>query len=404
MTNVPNTQKVRSTWQLGQQAEFRFKFLRKDSSPIIPVDPTKFPSFAIYAPSGVQVFSGVATPFGSPGGYRVLWTVPVDAELSNDRLAWVLEATLVDAKKKQFTINAEFNVIDKQVTSAEDRDLIKLGVEGMPYRVVWRGDFVPSDLSVSIFRSDYPDQQEFWPIQPTTMAGLTGPVDSGDSIVYYLDVPGANLKAGLYTILWQVTETVTSPPETEFQQLRLISKNILQLIPQVRFIFGRFTASVNLANYVSDADIIEALWRGLEYINQWHPISYYGPSDIMPRGDTTTPLFGFWMMAAAWYILQSQHLVEAGLAFNLSGATTSLDYDRTSPIESAIGRLREEFTQNLTQAKISYKIRKQGFGHVSLRPARFANLNNRVWQIDKTSGMTGNSQIVNLLTQIGLNV
>lgn len=316
MANIaPNTKRERITWQRGQQAEFRCMFQKKDGSPLLPLDAARFPNYSIYSPSGIQVQTGVAQSFGNPGGYRVLWQVPVDCELSNDTASWMLEVSFVDEKKKQYQLHQDFNVVEKQITSQENRDLIRLGVEAAPFRTNWRGDNVPYSIAVSCFKSDAPDDatQAPFPVAVTP----TGPIIEGDSIAYTIDVPAGVLKPGMYTFLWNVQETASSATEIEFQQLRVIPLKLLQMIPQVKFIVGRFQAAFDLPNYISDADYAEGLAHGIEYINQWHPISFYSYGDMMTTNGVTSPLSSFWLMASAWWVLHSQHLVEAGLAFSM---------------------------------------------------------------------------------------
>lgn len=396
----PNSSRERSTWQRGQQAEFRFAFVKKDGSPIQPLDPAKFPNYAIYSPSGIQVQSGIAQAFGDPGSYRILWQVPVDCELSNDKQAWMLEVSLVDTKKKQFQMTSDFNVIEKQVTASENRDLILLGIENKPYRSTWRGDHAPSSITVSCFKSDAPDDNTQAPIPVDVVP--TGPIIDGDSICYTIDIPANTLKPGMYTFLWTVQETISAPQETEFQQLRVIPRKMIQAIPQVKYAVSRFQAAFNLPNFISDADFVEGLQHGLEFINQWYPISFYRYEDMMTQNGQSSPLSTFWIMASAWWVLHSQHLVELGLSFNFSGATATLDYDRTGGIESAMSRLREEMSQNLTPAKIAYGRMQQGMGKLSLRPAQIRNFQGRLFRFETTSGTGNTSQLLSFMTNMGI--
>lgn len=315
MASTTNTTRTRSTWQRGQQAEFRFAFVKRDGSPLVALDPSKYPSYAIYAPNGLQIQSGVAQAFNNPGSYRVLWTVPVDCDLSNDQQAWILQATFLDAKKKQYEIQADFNVVEKQVTSQENRDLVRLGIENNPFRINWRGDSVPFSITVSCFQSDNPDNMTVAPI-PVGVVPV-GPILEGDSVAYIYDLPGLALKPGMYTVIWNIQETASSPSEIEYQQLRIIPRKLIQMIPQLKFIVGRFQAAFDLPNFISDADYVEGLQHGLEFINQWHPISFYGYNDMMTTNGMTSPLSTFWLMASAWWVLHSQHLVEVGLSFSM---------------------------------------------------------------------------------------
>ena len=397
-------QAVRNTFPRGTQAEFRFGFVRKGGAPIVPIDPLRFPSFAIENPAGIQVQTGVAQAFGDPGSYRVLWTVPEDAMLSDDQSYWIIKGLLVDTKKKQFEFKSPFRVTEQRKPTQESRDVVLMGIENTPFRATWTGDFVPASISVSCFLSSAPDAPDTSPLPNAIVP--SGPMVSNGDIVYYVDLPAPALKAGMYTLLWNVQTSASASTDIDYQQLRVISRSVLQFIPQVKFITGRFQAAFDLPNFISDADYVEGLNHGLDFINQWHPISWYSISDMLRTGPNGTPLQNFWIMASAWWVLHSQHLVENGLSFQLSGASTSLDYDRTSGIDAAMGRLREEMTQNLTPAKVAFKYRSQGIGSLSVRPNQLRSYQSRVWRIESGpgNGVNGpNSQLMQMLNVLGIS-
>lgn len=397
----PNTQRQRQSWQRGQQAEFRFKFLKRDQTPMISLDATKYPGFAIYSCTGTQVQTGTATAFGDPGSYRVLWTVPEDADLTNDNVGtWCIVCTFIDSRKKSYELSYDFEVREKRITSQENRDLILLGVENSPFRITWRGDSVPVQIQVQGFNSIVPDQTELAPL-PVAVSP-TGPVFDGDSVIYYRDLDPAKLVPGMYTFIWNVQEQATSPTQIDFQQLRIIPKRLLQAIPQVKFIVGRFQAAFHLPNYISDADYVEGLMQGVSKINQWHPLSSYSYSEMLDSMSSPSPLSSFWLMASAWWVLHSQHMVEVSLGFNMSGASATLDYDRTSGIESSIARLQDQFSNNLTQVKIAYMRQKQGMGVLSVRPAQLKSYQNRVFLTEKTAGVGATSQLMSMMTLLGI--
>jgi len=124
MPQDPNAPRERMTWQRGKQAEFRIKILNKDGTPMT-LDTTKYPAFAIYAPSGALFQQGVMQQFGDPGQYRTLWTIPTNAELSNDRGSWTFEITAIRSKDlKQIQKTMDFNVIEKRTTSSDNRNVV----------------------------------------------------------------------------------------------------------------------------------------------------------------------------------------------------------------------------------------------------------------------------------------
>lgn len=402
---MTDTTQDRNTFQRGTQAEFRFGFRRKDKTPIIPLDPIRFPSFVFESPSGLQIQAGVAEPFNEPGSYRVLWNIPEDAELSSDGSTWILKCCMIDDKKKQYEFKHAFNVSELRKPDAESRDLILMGIENAPFRVTWTGDSVPFQINAQCFLSNAPDNAEAAPIPVAVIP--SGPLRSNGDIVYYVDLPAVALKPGMYTVIWNVQSAANSSSNIDYQQLRVIPRTILQFIPQVKFITNRFQAAFHLPNYISDADYVEGLNHGLDFINQWHPVSWYQISDMLRTGPGGTPLQNFWLMASAWWILHSQHITENALSFQLSGASTSLDYDRTGGIDSALGRLREEMTQNLTPAKTAFKYASQGFGSLSVRPNQLRNYQSRPVRMEAGPGnsATGpNIQLSQLLSSIGVGM
>lgn len=396
----PNTSRQRQSWQRGQQAEFRFQFLKRDQTPMQTLDAAKYPSFAIYSPAGIQIQTGTAQAFGSPGTYRVLWTIPEDSTLSNDNGTWAITCSFLSDKKKSYEVSYDFDVVEKKAPTQENRDLILLGVENMPFRATWRSDSVPASIQLTAFNSSAPESVDSAPI-PVAVTP-TGPVYESGSVFYYYDVPVNVMKPGMYTFLWQVQENMSSPSEVEFTQVRIVPKKLLQSIPQVKFIVNRFQAAFDLPNYISDADYVEGLMQGVAKINQWHPLSSYTYNEMIDSMNTPSPLSSFWLMASAWWVLHSQHMVEANLAFNMSGATTTLDYDRTSAIESSIARLQDQFSTNLTPVKISYMRMRQGMGVVGVRPSQLKSYQNRVFLFEKSAGLGNTSQLMTMMTQAGI--
>lgn len=393
----PNAPRDRITWQRGKQAEFRITLLNKDNTPL-PLDTTKYPAFAIYAPSGVMVQQGVMQQFNTPGLYRTLWTIPTNAELSNDKGSWTFEVTAIRSKDlKQIQKTIDFNVVDKRASSSDNRNVVQLGVLGMPYRALWRGDFEPFELSLQVFYSSNPDDPNLAPVYiPLTKASLTQVVD-GDSIAYYYDVPANTIKvSGDYTLLWTVRETETSPTENEFEQVRFIKKSFIRHIPSLRFACERLPLDPNAPQKLSDADIVEALTMGAAQLNMYHPISTYTAESI------PGPLLFHWILCSMRWMLTSQHLVLAAQAYSFSGQTVSLDYDQTGAMESAIGRIDGYINESIGAAKMSVNRMTTNNMALGLRSPRPIGWNQRVIRYELADGSGNYGMILGQLTTLGL--
>lgn len=364
---------------------------------MIPLDATKYPAWGIYSPSGVLFDSGVMQQYQTPGTYRVLWNVPVTAELSNDRSSWVFQTTFLNTKRKQFQNTMDFNVTEKQSTSSGNTDVIELGIEGMPYRAIWRGDFEPAELSVQVFNAAHPSTANIAPVWiPVGKAGLTS-IEDGDSIMYYLDIPGEKLmRHGQYTVLWVYRETPSAPQSLQYTQYRVIKRGILQYLPSLRFAVERLPLDPNAPQKVTDADLMEALTYGMHDLNSYHPVSTYSIDKVPSQ------LQSLWMMCSMRWMFQSQHLVLGAQAFNFGGATTTLDYDQTGIMDAAIGRLDGWINDRMPAAKIAVNRLLTSNASVGIRATRPMGYNQRVIRYESDTGSGNDSLVMATLTTLGL--
>jgi hypothetical protein len=406
MANDPNAQRTRSTWQIGQTAEFKFALLTSAGTPIDLLDPSQYPAFAFIDPTGVQVFSGVAQQDSSPGHYLISWTIPLQAVLSNDNNAWQLEITVVTKKRHQVQKTFDFNVVDKQLTSTGKKDIVDLALAGKPYRAIWRGDFDPTELSLECYATANPDDISKSPLTASVDKSLMVKVNDGDSTAYYYDIPASAFTTGTqsmfdnkFTVLWSSRETALAEQQIEYQQMRIVKRQAFEKITGLRFMIDRFQHRFGTAQYISDGDLVEGLVRGLGMFNQWFPYSSYTPEQMPDEFGT------FWIMFGAWWMLSSQRLLLSNLAFSFSGQSISLDYDQTGAIDSAISGMTEWLNTHVTPAKTMLFRQRSNVGVVGSRPYRLATgMYNRVYKVDSTGsdggmappGIMGVAQLIGL--------
>jgi hypothetical protein len=380
----PNSQRTRSTYQVGQLAEFKVPVLTTTGAPVELLDASQYPAYAFISPSGVQVQTGVAQVGATPGTYVIQWNIPLQAELSSDERAWQLEITVVTKRRHQVTRVIDFNVVDKQLTGTGRRDIIDVALAGRSYRAIWRGDFDPAELQLECFKTKNPDDISAAPLAVAVDKAAMTKVIDGDSIAYYFDIPSSAMTAELvfdnsYTVLWSARETPVSELQQEYQQLRTIQKKGFSRIASVRWMVDRFQHRFGTAQHISDGDVVEALVRGLSNLNQWYPLSSYS-AEMFPDGLDT-----FWTLFASQYLLQSQRLLLGNLAFNFSGQSVTLDYDQTGVIDSAIQGFTEFINTHCTPAKYMLNRQASRVGVAGVRPYRLpASSYNRVYKIDST--------------------
>lgn len=406
MANDPNAQRTRSTWQIGQTAEFKFALLTSAGVPIDLLDPAQYPAFAFVDPTGVQVFSGVAQQDSSPGHYLISWTIPLQAVLSNDNNAWQLEITIVTKKRHQVQKTFDFNVVDKQLTSTGKKDIVDLALAGKPYRAIWRGDFDPNELSLECYATANPEDVSKSPLTASVDKSLMIKVNDGDSVAYYYDIPASSFITGTqsmfdnkFTVLWSSRETALAEQQIEYQQMRIVKRQAFEKITGLRFMIDRFQHRFGTAQYISDGDLVEGLVRGLGMFNQWFPFSSYTPEQMPDKFST------FWIMFGAWWMLSSQRLLLSNLAFSFSGQSLSLDYDQTGAVDSAISGMTEWLNTHVTPAKTMLFRQRSTVGVVGSRPYRLSSgMYNRVYKVDSTGsdggmappGIMGVAQLIGL--------
>jgi hypothetical protein len=402
----PNAQRTRSTWQVGQTAEFKFQLVSRAGTPVEMLDNSLYPAFAFVDPTGMQVQTGVAQPVDSAGNYLVTWTIPLQSVISNDQQSWQLQISGVTKKRHQVQCSFDFNIVDKQTTATGRRDVIQTALAGKPYRAVWRGDFDPDELALECYATDRPDDVGKAPLVAAVDKALCTKVLDGDSIGYYYDIPANAFVNGTttmfdnkFSVLWSVRETPLSEQDVEWQQLRVVKRRGFDMMSGLRWMVDRFQHRFGTAQHMSDGDLVEALTRGLGTFNQWFPYSQYTAEQIPDCFHT------FWISFASVYMLQSQRLLVNSMSFSFSGQSTTLDFDQTGGIDSAISGMTEWLNTHCTAAKTMFYRQRSATGVVGVRPARLANgLNNRVIKVDSTGpdggmaspGLLGMAQLIGL--------
>lgn len=390
--------RMRKRAQRGVQTEFRVRFVdKKTQIPMIPLDATKYPMWGVYSPSGILMDSGVMAQYGEPGQYRVLWTVPVTAELSSDKGSWLFMYTFVNDKRKQFQDTMDFDVIDKQKTTSGNTDLIEIGVEGVPYRAIWRGDSEPYELSLQIFMSNYAETSQLAPQwQPLPKTELVQAID-GNSLLYYKDIPACAFKRpGSYTVLWTFRETISSPQSIQYGQYRVIRRRYLQFLPTLRFSVERLPLAPDAPQKLTDSDLMEGLISGVRELNSYHPISQYSIDSLPPM------LYNPWLLCSMRWLFQSQYLTLGAMSFQFSGGTTNLDFDQTGIMDSAIGRIDTWLGERMTPAKIAANRLLTSNAALGLRASRPYGLNSRVIRYESDVGSGNESMMMATLSTLGL--
>lgn len=298
--------------------EFKYSILFPESSGEVP-------TFTIYTPQGQLFITGDGS-VAEGDNYETIVTVPVNAPNSTPDNQWRIEWGHGDVKKVMY-----FDVKDPELSNDEifQRELFKFALPSKTYNARLIIPERPEDIECFLYRGN----------NMITAVEAEDPEDHRLGTQLTAEIPREHMKVGELTLVWD------TDIEDYYQIINVPPMTMLPTINRVRFIIDRVIKRVEEPQAYLDSDLVAAIYGGLEYLNAWNPLTYYVLTD-MPVG-----LSPFLVYASAWYALNSQFMLESDLAFSYSGQSLSLDYDRTGPIESEIGRLQEYMSEHLTKAK-----------------------------------------------------
>lgn len=404
----------------GETTQFKVSFFfdQNETTPLEPIDPG-YPKYTIIAPDGTPVQQGVGNPT-TPGRYTAQYLVPKDAALSYnnqkpntyndqnqgmpltaDEARYRIEWIMVTSENYQVNFIEEFDVRDTAITQSANRELKYLTLKADPIRLMFRNTVIPyrTRMRMLIRGNDAnPVLEDF--LEPSRPEGQQGGIKAakdGDSYVLYRDVPeGVTLGNTCYIILWQIQETEFSVPTTEYQMVTSITTNILPVITSLRMLIDRFQKRLGRVRAFEDSDLLEYIARGTQLVNNAYPTTGYA-IDSMPD-----QLLSFILLAAGWYGLQAQQILDGDMNINFSGQSVTLSLDSRSAMDSAASAMMEIFNKDLTPAKMALVRRSRGMGTVAIRGYSYRNMNDFVFRVGSQNGMALGNNFLSLLGKIGL--
>jgi hypothetical protein len=403
----------------GEETQFRVEFFADvaKTTPLVPIDPS-YPSYTIYDPTGIAIQTGTGT-LVQAGEYRLNFLVPKDAPLSYFHQApqrygdegqgapltandarYRIEWQMVTNANRQVNLVEEFDIRDVAVTQSLNRELKYLVMAGRPFRPTYRTPVLPFKTEMSLFVRGN-DQNPLIcelldftaPLSGGQPTGNLKYAKDGDSYVLYFDVPAGTTQANTaYMILWTVQETEFSIPQTHFDITTSISVNVLPLMTSLRMLIDKFQKRLGRLQSYEDSDLLEYLAQGARTVNLSYPTTGY-PLESMPDG-----LQSLVLLAAGWWGLKAQALLEADLSFNFSGQSVTLSVDRAGAIDSAASSMMEMFNGQIGPAKMAYVRNERGMGTVAGRAYSYRRMHNYVFRISSI----GSDNLLQTLTKIGL--
>ena len=295
------------------------------------------------------------------------FTPDQSALLSTEQESWYIKWQFVTNDDRQITHIERFDVVDEVTTETATTAQQVIGINTKIIRTFIEINTIPFDINLNIYSatdSSSPVVPNL--VWPSNIKRVKNTATGG--YVYYYNIPAGTLDYNTdYLAIWDVTETVTSVPTTVIQKIHVVYFNLLVKIPQVRMLIDKIQKRQGRVHAYEDADIVEYLNQGIKLVNSIFPYTNYSVINLPDALDF------YWTMAAAWYGLNAQYMLEAETSFNFSGQTVTLDVDRTGFIESELGRLWDLLNEHLPKIK-TFLARKRGLGTVSVRPYAGCNL------------------------------
>lgn len=341
---VKSSSDVRAVYR-GTVHRFEASFFEDDAqtTPIVPEDNTKYPTYTIYDVANNAISTGIGTLITS-GNYYSRWSCPEEAVLSSDDRMYRIEWAMLDSNSRQFNFVQEFNVVDEIIETSANHEQVLHNLVNKPYVFTYKTKTIPHEITLDVFFGQNQDNKVVDGVQKST--GEIQMRTQDEWQVWYYSVEENILNQnGCYTVLWTVNESEISVPVNDFQILNNLDAAALQFIPHVRMVIDKMQKKLSTIQAYQDSDIVEYLNRGIQFINAWFPVTYYDITNMPSALHTAL------VMSASWYGLNAQHLLEVELQYDFSGQIDSFSFDHASGLESALGRIWDYFTTTLAQTK-----------------------------------------------------
>lgn len=286
------------------------------------------PVFSIATPTGTIFLSGNGSAIpGQADWYQCLTTIPVSSPDSTPNTQWTITWSYATTTKVMY-----FEVVDPDLTADEvyQKESARLALTSQDYaaRIVVVEQILSGNLSVVSGDTE---------ICTDTIAIENHRLGTQLSCT----IPAVHLAVGELSLIWN-TDVIQY-----FQRLLVAPISMLPVMLEIRYLVDRIVKQLDEPQSYTEADAYVGVIGGLGLINGWFPLTSWA-IPMFPGA-----LRSFLVFASAWYMLNSQFVLEGDLAFSYSGQTVTLDYDRTGMLESEMGRLYEHLNTHLTKAKLS---------------------------------------------------
>jgi len=334
----------------GQRVRFEAKF---EGTPA-----PGYPTFKVTAPDGRLVATGTGSKDpADPTVYYATVVIPADAPVGG---GWRIHWEFKDVNGKESAWTQDFEVFDVVLAEADTRAQQSIALVGRPFRTFIRFLDPPESIKAMLL-----DPETDQPVNGKSYLypGELKQVPDLDTYLYVLQDTLSEIRSVVVLWEYQPTSDPTLGPYYQYEMLHIIPLRYVPLFTSLRHLIDKFQKTFGTRRAYEDAELLEYLERGLDLLNLYHPITTWN-GVALPRELET-----FWIMAAAWYALNAQYLLEGDAAFDYSGLSVTLNVDRTGYIESELERLKAKLDEDVPKVK-SALVRRANAGLVAGRGMR----------------------------------
>lgn len=291
----------------GKQATWYQDFWADDAHTVPLLPATGYPKWSVRDPNGMFVADGVGVEI-KEGTFQAIWNVPQAALLSNAEQRYEIVWEMLTEQGRTVQPSEQFDVVDEIITEATHRNQKFVCLAGRDFPMVKRFTFKPFEIKAEVVASQFDSVA-----LQTKSFSASEAVQDGDSWFYQFVINKAVLREDTnFIVLWTLKERPNSVPETIYDVLDSVSVRMLQFVPDVRMFIDKYQKKVGRVQAYEDSDIFEYMRRGQEIVNAWHPMTHWGTQANSPIWS----IGHLWRLAACWYGLGAQYLLETDLAFS----------------------------------------------------------------------------------------
>jgi hypothetical protein len=295
-----------------------------NGSPLTPSDPTLYPAYVVKDTSNDTVLFGVGTLNVVSNLYEATFTIPISSVESTPNNKWTIEWELVDSNSVTYERIEYFDVALPNFSDINYKEQQKILLSNISTVLSLPIPATASSIQFKIYDAS------------NNLIYSGSPYKEGeyqDLYIYSVKIPANKTTAGqVYSCLWSFTTTTEN---SLYVKLYSISLAEMSMISDLRLFVDKVLKPLDLYLGYNDSDLYYALHNGLDYMNL---ITQYTAWDF--NFINTSNFKPSLMMAATWWLLNSQFMAEADSSFDYSGAAVSLSVDRTGFISEQLERMK----------------------------------------------------------------